>query len=170
LPNFGIIALWTFSRDITLKLQEVFFPVSKTYSGSITRLKPGSCSLLLFLPLAVQRTTQHFVEISSTVQGDCWLPSSWLKQICLTIYFYRFKRRGLYVFPMTVNPSVCLCVHKTGSRDNTKSADFFFYETWYTERWQPGDSDYVRLRHFFQCWKIWLLWQQRDWNMANLTH
>jgi hypothetical protein len=45
LPNFGIIALWTFSRDITLKLQEVYFPVSKTYSGSITQLKPGSCNL-----------------------------------------------------------------------------------------------------------------------------
>jgi hypothetical protein len=39
LPNFGVITL----RDITLKLQEVYFPVSISYSGSITRLKPGSC-------------------------------------------------------------------------------------------------------------------------------
>jgi hypothetical protein len=70
LPNSGVIALCLFLlfevvRDITrkfwnyctlnffgvltLKLKEVYFPVSKTYSGSITRLKPGSCLTLFFI-------------------------------------------------------------------------------------------------------------------------
>jgi hypothetical protein len=48
LPYFGNITLWTFSRDIALKLQEVYFSVFKTYSGSITRLKPGSWLFVVF--------------------------------------------------------------------------------------------------------------------------